>query len=73
MKTFGIILIVVGILMLVFTNINFKTEEEVIDLGPLKVNKEKEHQVGWPTYVGAIVLLGGIAVTVIGAKRKPSK
>lgn len=69
MKTFGITLIVVGILMLVFTNINFKTEEEVVDLGPLKVNKEKDHQIGWPTYVGGLVLMGGIVVTVIGVKK----
>ncbi len=69
MKTFGIVLIVIGILMLVFTNINFTTEEEVVDLGPLKVNKEKDHSIGWPTYVGGLVLIGGIAVTVIGARK----
>lgn len=68
MKTLGIILIVVGIAMLVVTNINFKTEEKVVDLGPLKVNKEKDHNIGWPTYVGALVLIGGVAVTAIGYK-----
>lgn len=69
MKTFGIILIVVGILMLVVTNINFKTEENVVDLGPLQVNKEKDHHIGWPTYAGALVLVGGVVVTAIGAKK----
>jgi hypothetical protein len=69
MKGLGIGLIVVGILMLIFTNINFTTEEKVVDIGPLEVNKEKEHQVGWPTYVGGIVLLAGVGVLIMGRKK----
>lgn len=70
MRAFGIILIIVGILMMVFSSINFTTKEKVVDLGPLEVNKEKEHSVGWPVYVGGIVLLGGIGLTVAGGKKK---
>lgn len=69
MKVFGIILIAVGILMLVFTNINFTTKEKVVDLGPVEVNKEKDHNIGWPTYAGELILAGGIIITVMGTKK----
>ena len=69
MRAFGIILVIVGILMMVFSSINFTTKEKVVDLGPLEVNKEKEHSVGWPVYVGGLVLLGGIGLIVAGKKK----
>lgn len=70
MKIAGIILVVIGILMLIFNTINFTTEEKVVDIGPLEVNKETERTVGWPVYAGGIVLIGGIAVIAIGSKKK---
>lgn len=70
MKVTGIILIVVGILMLIFNTINFTTEEEVVDLGPLEVNKQEEKTIGWPVYAGGIVLIAGIALVAVGARKK---
>lgn len=70
MKTTGIVLLIVGILMMVFNVINFTTEEKVVDLGPLEVNKEKEHTIGWPVYVGGIVGVAGVIMIVAGAKKK---
>ncbi len=70
MRTTGIVLLIVGILMMVFNVINFTTEEKVVDLGPLEVNKEKEHTIGWPVYVGGIVGVAGVIMIVAGAKKK---
>jgi uncharacterized membrane protein len=69
MRAFGIILAIVGILMMIFSSINFTTKEKVVDLGPVEINKEKEHSVGWPVYVGGVVLLGGIGLIVAGKKK----
>ena len=33
MRTLGIVIIVVGILMIVFTSINFQTKKKVMDIG----------------------------------------
>jgi hypothetical protein len=41
MKTFGIVLIVVGLIMLFVPSINFTTREKVIDAGPIQVKKMK--------------------------------
>jgi len=69
MKAFGIILIVVGILMMVFTGVNFQKEEKVIDVGPLEVNKKENKHIGWPVYAGGVVALVGIGLVFAG-KRK---
>lgn len=70
MKGLGIVLLVVGILMLIFTNINFTTKEKVVDIGPLEVNKEKEHNVNWPGYAGGIIAAAGVVLLVIGSRKK---
>ncbi len=69
MKTTGIILIIAGILMLVFTNINFTTEKKVADIGPVEINKKENNTVAWPSWVGGVVIAAG-AVMFIAGKRK---
>ena len=69
MKTFGIILIVIGILMFVFRTINFTTEKKVVDVGPLEVNKEENHTIGWPVYAGAVAVIAGIVLVVADKRR----
>lgn len=69
MKILGIILIVVGALMMAITGFNYVTEEKVIDLGPLEVNKEKNHPVQWSPIIGGILFVGGF-VALATAKKK---
>lgn len=69
MKPLGIILIVVGILMLIFTNVSFTTEKKVVDLGPVEINKKEKKTVDWPSYAGGIAVVSGIVVLLV-SKRK---
>jgi hypothetical protein len=69
MKTFGIILIVVGIAMILIRGISVPTEKKVLDVGPLEVNKQENKWVGWPTYAGAAVAIVGV-VMVLSDRRK---
>ena len=62
MKAFGISLIILGIVMCVFTSINFTKETKVVDLGPLEINKKENKHIGWPVYAGIGVGLIGVAV-----------
>ncbi|GAB2782386.1 hypothetical protein GCM10027275_27560 [Rhabdobacter roseus] len=70
MKVFGIILAIVGIAMLVFNGFNYTQKEKVVDIGPLEVNAEKDKQVSWPTYAGAVVLIAGIGLVVLDRKKR---
>lgn len=66
MKAVGIILIVVGILMMVFTGFNFNKEKSLVEIGDLEIKTTEKEHVSWPTYAGGAVMLVGIVVTVIG-------
>ena len=67
-KALGIVLIIIGLLMIVYTGFNIITTKKVVDLGPIQINKEKNHPVEWPPVVGAIILVGGIMTLVVGRK-----
>jgi uncharacterized membrane protein len=69
MKTAGIILIVIGILMLIFRQVSFTKEEKVVDLGPVEINKKEKKNIGWPVYAGGVAVLAGIVMIVADRKK----
>lgn len=70
MKAAGIILIIAGIAMLIFKGFNVQTEEKVLDVGPLEVNKKENKWFTWPVYTGAIAIVAGIVIVVASGKKK---
>jgi hypothetical protein len=70
MRTFGIVLIVAGILMLIFRGINYTREKNVVDLGPLEINKKEKKTIGWPVYAGGIAVAAGLVLVLAGSKRR---
>jgi drug/metabolite transporter (DMT)-like permease len=69
MRTLGIVLIVAGIVMMVFTGFNYFTKEEVADIGPIEINKEKSHPVRWSPILGGLLLLGGVILVATNKKK----
>jgi hypothetical protein len=61
-KTLGIILIIIGIIMIIYTGFNFVTTEKIVDLAPIKINKEKNHPVQWLPVIGIILFVGGSTI-----------
>ena len=68
-RNLGIILIIIGAAMLIWTGISFTKKEKVVDVGPLQVSVDKKQTIGWPPYLGTILLVGGIIVIITGKKR----
>jgi len=68
-KTVGLILILVGIAMLVWTGFSYTKKEKIVDAGPIQISADKEKSVNWPPYAGGIILVAGVFVFV-ASKRK---
>jgi hypothetical protein len=67
-KTIGIILLIVGIVMIIWTGFTYTKKEKVIDAGPLQVSADRQKTVNWPPYAGGILIVGGIILLVTGKK-----
>lgn len=67
-KSLGIVLVIIGVIMIVYTGFNYVTTEKVVDLGPIQINAEKNHPVQWSPIVGAVMLVGGVILLVIDKK-----
>jgi uncharacterized membrane protein HdeD (DUF308 family) len=69
MKILGVILIVLGIVALAYQGITYTTSEKVVDLGPLKVEAQKERTIPLPPLVGAAFVVGGVILLVVSRRR----
>jgi hypothetical protein len=65
----AIILIALGIAAFAYQGITYTTREKVVDLGPIQVTAEKTKTLPLPPIVGAIAIVGGIVLLVMGSKR----
>lgn len=68
-KTFGILLISIGVLLLAYKGITYKTEEKVVDLGPLQVTQEKTKTFPFSPVFGGAALMGGLVLILLSEKR----
>lgn len=67
-RTLGIILIVLGVVLFIWTGFTYTKREKVIDAGPIQVSADKEKSVNWPPYAGGVVLVAGIVI-LLGSKK----
>ena len=63
MKTAGIIIILLGLALTIFTAVTFFTKEKVVDLGAVEISANKPHNLNWSPLVGiGVMAVGGIVV-----------
>lgn len=68
-KNLGIVVIIVGILMTIYTGFHYVTTEKLIEFGPININKEKNHAVQWTPVIGLLVIIGGVVMLKVGSKK----
>ena len=62
-KNAGIVLIVVGILMSLFTGFDLITRKEVVDLGSIEINRTEKTPIYWSPVAGLILVgLGSLGL-----------
>lgn len=64
----GVLLIVLGVAGLVIQNVRFTETKKVVDIGPLEVTSEENHNVPIPTIAGIVAVLAGLGI-VFAARR----
>lgn len=69
-KSLGILLIVVGLIMLVWSGFTYTKKEKIIDAGPIQVTADKQETVNWPPYVGAIAMVAGVVIYIAARRRQ---
>jgi hypothetical protein len=67
-KTIGLVLIVIGAIMLIWTGFSYTRRENVVDAGPIHISADREHSVNWSPYAGGLLLLGGIVIVATAKK-----
>jgi hypothetical protein len=65
----AVMLIALGIVAFAYQGITYTTKEKVVDLGALQVTVETKKTLPLPPIVGAIALVGGIVLLVMGQKK----
>lgn len=64
----GILLIILGVIALGYQGITYTTHKKVLDVGPLQATKEEHKTIPLPPIVGAIALVGGVALVYAGGR-----
>jgi len=63
MKTIGIIIVIIGLGLSIFTVVTVFTKEKVVDLGAIEITKEKPHKLNISPLVGIAVMgVGGLVL-----------
>lgn len=68
-RSVGIIMIILGIMMLLYNTFNYVTTEKVVDIGPIEINKEVNHPITWSPIIGIVLAAGGVALLIISTKK----
>ncbi len=69
MKKVGIVIVILGLLLTIFTAFTFFTRKNVVDIGSIKISANKPHHLSWSPLIGVAVMgLGGVLILVSGKK-----
>ena len=69
MKTAGIVLLILGLGLTIFTSVKFFTREKVVDIGKLEITRDKPNYLSWSPILGVLVMgVGGVLIWQGGRK-----
>jgi hypothetical protein len=64
----AVLLVTLGIVVLAYSGITFSTPGKPVNIGPVHVETTHSHFI--PPVVGALALVGGIVLLVVGNKKE---
>ena len=70
MRIAGIILIILGIIGLVYGGITYTRRRDTVSIGPITATVKQRETLPISPVVGAIALVAGIGLLVVGGRRR---
>jgi mannose/fructose/N-acetylgalactosamine-specific phosphotransferase system component IIC len=70
MKTTGIMMLIIGLVLTIYTTVRFFTKEKVADLGVVEITREKPHSLSWSPLVGIAVMGVGAGLLLWRTSKK---
>jgi uncharacterized membrane protein YidH (DUF202 family) len=70
LKRTGIIILIVGLLLTLYTGLDYFTEKKSIDMERLEMKQDNRHDVNWQLLAGIGIIVAGGVVLVLGVNRK---
>jgi divalent metal cation (Fe/Co/Zn/Cd) transporter len=70
MKKTGILIIILGLVLTIFTAVTFFTRERVAKIGDINIMANKRHHLNWSPMVGIAVMGAGGIVLFMSSKKK---
>lgn len=72
MRTIGIILILLGVAGFLVEAVSWTTSEEILDAGPVEVEKQERKTIPVTPLAAGIAVAGGVVLVVLDSRRKSS-
>ncbi|MCX6300739.1 MAG: hypothetical protein NTW82_01015 [Bacteroidia bacterium] len=69
MKKAGIVIVILGLILTIFTAVTVFTREKVVDIGDVKITRNKPHRLNWSPLIGIAVMGIGGVVYVMAPKK----
>jgi len=69
MRILGIVLVALGIIALIYGGIGYNHQKTLFEVGGLKATATEHRSIPFPPVVGALSLIGGVALLVIRKRR----
>jgi hypothetical protein len=61
MKKAGIVILIIGLILTIFTTVTYFTKEKVVDFGEVEITANKRHHLNWSPLIGvAVMAVGGV-------------
>ena len=69
-RIFGVILIVIGLVGLLFGGVFWTSEKTIVDIGPIEAKAQERDGVPISPIVGGVILVAGVALLLVPARRR---
>ena len=69
-RIFGVILIVVGLVGLLFGGVFWTNEKTIVDIGPIEAKAQERDGFPISPVVGGVILVAGVALLLVPARRR---